>query len=599
LVENPKGSKKFFKIKKDGVTIMNSRKQPDQEKDVAKRPMQVERSQILSLAPEEALNAIIDSPHSTALIQSFPEEDLYLLINEIGIEDSLPILSHATNEQWTYILDMEIWDGDRMEPTSFTRWLNYLLNADAGRLVSEFLEEHLEGMELYLFNNIQVLIREHDQDPTELGEDCFTFDDQYYFRFIDSPDMSEVDEKYKEERQEVIVQLLQRLAEYDHIRYQKLLLEAATIIPAESEEETYRVRNVRLAEKGFLPFDEAVGIYQPLNPDEISRMEVKQGIGSVELKGDTGISLYPVKMIGKGGLFADALDQIESNDRLHEIQAEFAGLCNRVVSADKLKVRSQEQLESVVNKVLGYINIGLEELILQKAAGVPVHKAVRLITAHPLTSIFRTGYGLALALKWQAEKWQEKSWLEKNRLPLSFWGEEWLGVLGGLLIKKPLYYDNYRTGVLYREFSSLKDITETESLLKEITAFDQLLSLLIPQLELQASSVLITYKNLVLTLWARHYLGLTFTGLTIAQDQFKPFFEDLWSMEGNTRTIRIEMKTSFLNWLSDRTGLTQTEISQKTGATLDRLFTELEDEYGGVSAEMPDPKYLYHFLLKR
>jgi len=33
-----------------------------------------------------------------------------------------------------------------------------------------------------------------------------------------------------------------------------------------------------------------------------------------------------------------------------------------------------------------------------------------------------------------------------------------MGVLGGILLKKPLFYDNYKTGVLYREFTSAEDV---------------------------------------------------------------------------------------------------------------------------------------------
>ncbi|PQP33333.1 hypothetical protein C6A37_13455, partial [Desulfobacteraceae bacterium SEEP-SAG9] len=64
-----------------------------------------------------------------------------------------------------------------------------------------------------------------------------------------------------------------------------------------------------------------------------------------------------------------------------------------------------------------------------------------------------------------AEKWRVKSWFAKQELPLSFWGEEWIGVLGGLLIKKPLYFDNNRTEGLYREFLCLSEVKETEDVL--------------------------------------------------------------------------------------------------------------------------------------
>ena len=37
-------------------------------------------------------------------------EDFYFLIHEIGIEDSLPLLSLASNRQMEYLLDLEVWE---------------------------------------------------------------------------------------------------------------------------------------------------------------------------------------------------------------------------------------------------------------------------------------------------------------------------------------------------------------------------------------------------------------------------------------------------------------------------------------------------------
>ena len=58
------------------------------------------------------------------------------------------------------------------------------------------------------------------------------------------------------------------------------------------------------------------------------------------------------------------------------------------------------------------------------------------------------------------------------------------------------------------------------------------------------------------------------------------------------------MKESFLNWLSDKTGLTNYEITQKLGQTLENLFNEIESEYGAVSNEDLDPRFTYLFLTK-
>jgi len=214
------------------------------------------------------------------------------------------------------------------------------------------------------------------------------------------------------------------------------------------------------------------------------------------------------------------------------------------------------------------------------------------------------GYGLALELKWRAEEWRKESWFEKAGLPLGFWGEKWLGVLGGLLIKKPLFFDNYKTGTIYREFASTDDVRITETILDEIMAFDRLLFQMFSDRitevrEKAASDSFFTHKKLVLTLWARHYLGLSEELLPLSLDEFRQFFDDLWAADEKPRKIGISMKESFLEWLSDKTDMDNYEITRKSGRTLENLFSEIETEYGEVSGEYLDPRYVHLFLLEK
>ena len=58
------------------------------------------------------------------------------------------------------------------------------------------------------------------------------------------------------------------------------------------------------------------------------------------------------------------------------------------------------------------------------------------------------------------------------------------------------------------------------------------------------------------------------------------------------------MKAAFLNWLSTRSGQPAEKISTDLGPTLEALFGELEDEYGRVSRQDLDARYVPHFLLK-
>lgn len=555
--------------------------------------LHLKRKEILSLPAERALDAILDHPQAHALVHSFPEQDFYFLIHDIGLEDSLELLSLASNRQWEYILDVEVWEKDIMLIPLVTKWLYMLIQADPDRLINWALNEKAEFFEFYLFKNMEVGIRAHDQDPSDFGEDFFTFDDMFYIRFFDDP----FDPEFKtgEQRNAFLSEFLNRLAAYDHVTYQMLMLGFQGVIPVEAEEEAYRVRNVRLAEKGFMPFDEAIGVYQPLKPAHLKRQTKRLVTREDDLDFHIPVPFYPAEMLKQDNLFTRSLQMIETDDILQQLQAEVASLCNQVISADQKRIREREELRHIVKKVCGYISIGLECLAEDESPHL-INPSAALIQKFPLSRIFRVGYGLALELKWRAEKWQKKSWFTKKGLPLGFWGEEWLGVIGGLLIKKPLFFDNYKTGVIYREFASLDDIRQTESILSEIIAFDELLSLM--SLGFRPSSDLfLTHKSLILTFWARHYLGLSEEFLPIEIDEFRRFFNNLWAGKEKPRKISRLMKEFFLSWLSYKTGTDAYEVIEKSGETLKSLFDEIESEYGGVSEEDLDPKYIYLFLL--
>lgn len=560
-----------------------------------------QRRQIMELPSEKALAAILDAPQPAALVHSFPEEDFYFLINDIGLEDSLELMRLASNRQWEYILDIEVWEKDRIEIHSVTRWLDLLLKVDPQRFIKWFLDEKIKFVEFYLFKNIEVRVRENDQDPSEFDEEFFTFDDTIYVRFkadVFDPEAEEheAEPTIKEHRDAFLSNFFRLLADYDHLIYQKVLLESASVIPAETEEEAYRLRNVRLAEKGFMPFDEAIGIYQPLKPRDFEKQSVKYTVKDDERWQLLPVPLYHAGMLKEDNLFTGALKRIEINEVLEQIQTEFAGLCNQIVAADQETIRDREALGAIVKKACGYLNIGLERLT---AKGTPhdINRATALIQQYPLAGIFRMGYGRVLDLKWKAERWRKTCWFEKEGLLLNFWDQDGMGVLGGLFIKKPLFYDNYATGVLYREFISTDDVEKTEKVLNEIIYLDELLALTAIKPE-QISDAFLTYKNLILTLWARNYLGLSKKPAPLTLDEFKRFFDDLWSGEGKPRKTSLKMKETFLHWLSDRTGQTPHEISQKLGQTLENLFNEIESELGEVSSKDLVPEYIHLFLIE-
>jgi Family of unknown function (DUF6178) len=560
------------------------------------------RLQILALPPKKAINKILEDPQPDALVHSFPEQDFYFLIHDIGVGDSQPLLALASNRQWEHIVDLEIWRKDQIDVVSVSRWLSLLFEANPERFTRWFLQEKLELIEFYLFQSIEVRVKEHDQDPSDFGKDFLTLDSVYYFRIMEPAVADDQGDFTAEQRKKFILKLCEYLGNFDHKLYQNVLIEATHLIPAETEEDCYHRRNVRLAEKGFLPFDEAIGVYQPIKPQDLAKQRPKLISQSADRPSLLAVSQYPIRMLKEDNHFTQALTAIEPRDVLTQIQAEFANLCNQIIVADHKTIREREDLRDIVRKTCGYISIGLERLAEDKARIDP-RKSSAFLTRYPLSQIFKVGFGSALNLKWRAEKWLSQCWFAHHGLRLTFWGEQWLGVLGGLLLKKPLFYDNYKTGVLYREFASLEDIRVMEKIFKQVKAVDDLLSLMPIDLDQPSSYGFLTYKNLILTLWARHYLKLPGKKLNpLDLKKFKSFFEKLLPghPDSDTQTPRKvpqEMKGLFLSWLADNTSLKDFEITERLGETLENLFGEIESEFGNVAVDNLEPKYIQLFLL--
>ena len=560
--------------------------------------LQTKREKLLAAAPTDVMDSLLEEKNALEIVHSFPAQDLHLLINDIGPEDALPLLKLASNRQWEYFLDVEIWQKDRLDLSATTKWLQLMLAADPGRLARWCAKEKVEFTEYFLLKNIEVRVREYDQSPSEMGDDFFTFDDTFYFKFLDPPftpgarrdtEDPQDDEHYLNERKTFLIRFLRRLSDHDHDRLQRLLMESASLLVAETEEEAYRRRTVRLAEKGFLPFEEAVGIYQPLTEMALKTRRKKTWIKSQTNERFISTPHYARQLLAAKDSFSTVLADLNDDEMLMQLQSEFAGLCNRILAADQKIATGRSGLHEAVSKAAGYIGIGLET--------IPGDNA-RLVKQYLLADIFRVGYGRALKLKWRAREWNRGSWYSSQGLPLSFWGEDWLGVLGGILIKRPLFFDNYRSGRLYREFLSVGDILETETVLDQVMAMDRLLDDLSLPITPMPSTSLLTYKNLLLTHWVKQVLDMSKKDLSpIPIGAFRSFYDTLWRGRQRPRVVRTTMKSDFLKWLTEKSGQTGTKITAQCGPALEALFTDIEGELGAVLREALDPRFIQLFLV--
>jgi hypothetical protein len=551
------------------------------------------RRELMSLPAEDALAAILEERQPVPLVHAFPEEDFYLLVQEIGPDDALELLGMASNRQWEFFLDAEAWTGDRIDLGGLTRWLNRFLQAAPDRLVGWAAEEKAELLEYYFYRNVDIALREEDHDASDFPDDFFSDDQVFFLRLRPDVFDPETEVEDKDTRDAFLIDFLKRLSREDHVRYQSMLLEAASILPAEMEEELYRRRNVRRAERGFAPLEEAVGVYQGLAAGALDARYPK-----VLRPPEGAPPAAPAGGLDGDDPFSRALSLPDLSDVMEPLQAEFAGLCNHLIVADRLTVRDRETLREVARKAAGYISIGLEAAFGE----ISPAKAASAVRRHALIDLFRVGYGEAAVLSCRAKRWLAESWATRQGIPPTFWGEEWLGVLGGLLLPRPRYYDQTRAGERYREFSSLDDIRSTADRLEDVIRADRLLDLAGPldSAETKAAAEAegrVVWGTVLLNGWARTRLGLPGTLSPIPLSTFRPFFKALWTDDPEPGRLTPEARADLMDFLAGATRLDPAELAEWGGPVVDALVAFLESELGRVPARELDPRFVMPFRL--
>lgn len=541
-------------------------------------------SKLFPLSGSKALNMVLDHDNPAELVQSMTKTDLFWLIKKVGEDDSFPLLSLASTEQWQYIMDMEIWDRDILNMPKTFQWLNRLQKADPERL-PRFLYSENGSLLSHLFFSKIIDIKIKDNDDFVPPEGYITFDNLYYIKILAG-----------EQAQDIEV-MLKNMALRDHTRFQALVMGIQGSIPAEIEEEMYRLKGIRLAEEGYLPFDEAAAVYAYLKSDKLKKDSSEYILNIPE--DDETRALVPITpfITAQGDdLFAVTVSGINDHLILDRLRLEFGGLCNQILSADRIRFESVDDLIGVCRKAGGYINIGLEKLS-GKNRGI----AEEFIKNHPLTILFRAGFSQALELKWQARRWLESSWFVKGGLDPDFWGNNYGETLKGVLLEKPLYYSESKENEPFRDFRSLDEIAEAEIILNRMAFLDMLLENIIterndPDLE-TAGDKDITVYSLLFTIWIKKIIGLPEDFQPLSLKDTRETFEKLREGEKSVPYKMSSRKKLFIEFCGSFSIPKEHYSPFFIEETLSELWNDFVEEYSMIEVSDLDPKYSKYILI--
>jgi hypothetical protein len=532
-----------------------------------------------TLGGNEILERILGESNPRKVIEELPSGDFFWLVKKIGSDESHPLLELATPDQWQYLLDLEIWDRDEINVGETLSWLQRLFETDSRRTVLWLLGEGSHLTYFIFQKSIEVILQEEDEKEHEIPEGFFTHDGVLYLHAHDT------------EFEPFLRELTGAMAAVNLAAYRTLMSGLASVIQSEMEEGMYRMRNRRLAENGFLPFEEAISIYSPLSPEQLNREGELPPIIDIT-PDDESRALVPFLPLYEGkqvGFLQDALEAVRDPLLMARLRLEFAGIANQIASAEGLARMELDGLVGTTRKAAGYLNIALEEL-----TGRDPGPARDLLEKNTLTSLFRAGFAFVLRIKRVAETWLRTAWFRQAGFEKGFWGDERGSMLSGLLLKKPMLYTGSLKGAIYRDFASVRDLSDASKSLMGMIALDGFMAALSKTspigLELSEREDL-TCLHLLLTFWARRRLELEPGFAAIKPDEARAFFTILRKGETAPPYQITRYRGVFLEDMLELALELPDDHRAALREELSRIWEEFRSEYQNVPPADTDMKH--------
>lgn len=537
---------------------------------------------LLALSGSSLLEYILDGKKPKTLIQSLPEEDFFWIIKRVGPEDCLPILELASEEQWHYLLDLEIWEKDILDTGRTLIWLKRLGGADSKRLSDWLFAEGRNLLSLLFYRTAEVVIKDGDK-YADLSEGYFTLDGRFYIK------------AFRAEDRESVEGLLRVMADKDYENYQAFLYGLAYVIPAESEEELYRLRNNRLAEHGFLPYEDALAVYAPLSPAVLAD-EMPSFIPGRLSTPESGalIPLSPLMQVEEARFFVEAIMQIDNPLVRDRVCLEFAGLSNRIIAAEAIaKIDDPEVLAASCRRAADYLNVALETL-----CGNDLNAASELLGRHALMTIFRIGYGYAMSMHWEAERWRKTSWYVSQGWENDFWGAPWGETIEGLITARPCFFAG-DAKTPYRDFECVEDLEQTKRRLTQVQALDSLLAGRSKNRQIQIESPPGDWKfyPLLFNRWAREMLGQEMSFAPLKLKDVRRFFRLMHRDESGPPYRMKGFKDTFIDYFIKGTFDFKPYAANALREALSLVWEKFCTEYENIKVESLKSRYSKFILI--
>lgn len=422
--------------------------------------------------PREILERLLDRPDAARLVRQTPVQPLYLFLRSLGLADAGELLPLCSSEQVQAFLDLDGWERDRVLPQRVFLWLAALRELGHEKLTAHLRRLDAELLTTLLGPRLRVYeLNDEDRPPPEEAEGLFyTTPDRLYL--VDIVPDPEGEPEGEVDRALLIRSLLEDLYRGGIDFARSIVMAARWDTGAETEERAYRFRSGRMADLGYVDYYEALKVYVLVDPAKAppgtgtntsqvaahappgaatagpaaSADRAEPGAAPIGAAGIVGPrsavwrELVP-RLAEPDFAFGRAVAEL-SDEEQARLLGELLMLGNQVMAADRVELGDVEATRHCLQRVAGYLSLGLEFRLRQREPGVqPQPSPGTLLRQLPILYLFRLGHSLTVQLRKLAMMLVQSglTTLIPKEDPASLLPAGWAVALAHLLRVRPLY----------------------------------------------------------------------------------------------------------------------------------------------------------------
>lgn len=353
--------------------------------------------------------ALVEAPNARALVHATPAEDLYFLVTEVGIEDSLELVQLASPAQFRTFVDLAGWKRDQLDSHALLTWLRAARGDDPEDFLRKVAKLDLELLEILLRELTVIYDLEEDPDANPDGVTLEMPEGKYLIEF-----------KVEGVEQFTLRTLINDLIAQNPFEAGRLVEAIRWELPSELQEAAYQFRAARLSELGFPELEVAMRLFSYVSPASVTKpQEHPLSTSGALAPGTSGVDYLKA-----------ALDGLKPDEQ-NALESELRYLINAALVAEAAEPGDMDAVRGVSERSRDYLLLGLE--YLTSADPLLASQVVRDLTTQ---RIFQVGFSLTLELKFRADR--------LLRRPLShLGGQPWVleperTALAALRRKRPL-----------------------------------------------------------------------------------------------------------------------------------------------------------------